>query len=189
YVVLARFRRTQIDANRDATGAYESPEAAAYYEAYHAVIERFGDEIEEKWGSGLLLDIHGQARSPETIYRGTRSGRTVSSLLERHGVAALEGPGSLMGILADKGYTVAPPPAAEGQGPATETRFTGGHIVVAHGSGDGGTIDAIQLEFGSTLRARTKLQQTAADVAEAIRVFSEHFGPDAAEPAAQTAEE
>jgi N-formylglutamate amidohydrolase len=58
-----------------------------------------------------------------------------------------------------------------------EWRYSGGHTVQTYGSHRDSGIDAIQLEFGTRLRARDNVDRTAADVAAAIRVFAREYLP------------
>jgi N-formylglutamate amidohydrolase len=109
----------------------------------------------------------------EAIYRGTNNGQTVQSLTRRFGVEALSGAQSITGQLAQKGYKVYP---AVPQ-PEKEQRYTGGFIVQTYGSHNREGIDAMQLEFGSALRQRTSLDQTASDVAQALAVFARAYLP------------
>jgi N-formylglutamate amidohydrolase len=121
----------------------------------------------------VLLDIHGQATAGGVIYRGTGNGRTVASLMLRHGAAALNGPKSILGRLQRMGYHVMPAAyGAEG-----ESRYAGGYIVRTYGSHRPDGVDAIQLEIGSKLRARPNLDRTATDLADAIAVFAREFLP------------
>jgi len=173
FAVIAHFERKYLDANRPAQGAYESNVAKFYYDAYHHALAEACRRVREGWGRGLLLDIHGQAAEVETIYRGTYNGRTVSALIERFGREALTGGRSIFGYLAQKGYRVSPP----GNSAADEDRYVGGFIVQSYGSHRGTGIDAIQMEFGSSLRNRRNLDRMAADVAEAIVVFSRAYLP------------
>ena len=58
-----------------------------------------------------------------------------------------------------------------------ESRYSGGYTTRTYGSHRRTGIDVIQLEFGSTLRARANLERTAADVAHAILAFSGAYLP------------
>jgi len=132
-------------------------------------------EIREHHGNrGLLVDVHGQGRKSETIFRGTRAGVTVDALLKRSGAQAVQGPKSLIGQLAAMGYGVNPPVGA----PLLEedAKLDGGHTVAAYGSQHRLGIDAIQLEFGSTYRDRDHVKRTASDLAEAIIAFMKANG-------------
>jgi N-formylglutamate amidohydrolase len=197
YVVIARFHRRFIDANRPPADGFEHPGAKPHYDAFHGAIDAASDEIRRTWGRGLLLDIHGQIAEVDGIYRGTRDGRTVSDLLRLHGDDALVGPQSILGRLAAEGYMILPPPPPPPATPATpatrassqpatapadighEIRFNGGYIVDAHGSHRGTAIDAIQLEFGTNLRRKTRIEQTANDVAKAAAAFARAYLPAA----------
>jgi len=171
FLVIARFERKFVDANRAAAAAYESPEAKPYYDGYHRALRDAVAHTRQKWGGGLLLDIHAQGAQPEAIYRGTDNGRSVIAMQQRHGKAALTGPKSILGYLAAKEYRILPDLA----GSERETRYTGGYTTRIYGSHRDTKIDAIQLELGSSLRAKANLQRTAGDLAQAIEVFAREF--------------
>jgi N-formylglutamate amidohydrolase len=173
FSVIAQFERKYADANRPPESAYESRAAQGHYEAYHRALREACRRVREGWGRGLLLDIHGQRSELETIYRGTYNGRTVSSLIKQFGMEALNGPRSIFGYLEQKGYRVSPP----GNSLVGENQYIGGFIVQTYGSHRGTGIDAIQMEFGASLRKRQNLERMAADVAEAIAIFAEKYLP------------
>ena len=172
FLIIARFDRKYIDANRPADQAYEAAQALPYYAAFHAAVDQACKQIHKVWGRGLLLDIHGQGAEADVIFRGTSQGKSVADLLQTFGQQALTGSESLFGQLAVRGYRIMP---AANQ---PESRYTGGHTTQTYGSHRGTGIDAIQLEFGSRLRARDNLKKTAADVAAAIAVFAKEYLPN-----------
>ena len=171
FVVIARFDRKFLDANRPVTGAYEAASAKPHYDAYHRALAESAEKVRSQWGGGLLLDLHGQGAAVEAIYRGTDNGATVAGLLERHGKEAIVGPKSIFGQLAAKGYKVLPDPS----GAERERRYVGGYIARTYGSHRGTKIDAIQLEIGTRLRAKANLEGTATDLAHAIEVFARQY--------------
>ena len=173
FLVVARFERKYLDANRPSERAYESSEAKPHYEAYHSALQQAREKVRGEWGRGLLLDIHGQGIHTEAIYRGTGNGKTVIALTQRFGANAMVGAKSIFSQLENMGYKVLPS-AKESH---KEERYVGGYIVQTYGSHQGTGIDAIQLEIGMQLRARPNLQRTAADLAEAIAVFAQEYLP------------
>ena len=173
FLLVANFERKYLDLNRSPERAYESAEAKFHYDTYHSALREAQDRVRREWGSGLLLDIHGQSAEGDSIYRGTNNGKTVMSLIRRFGVEAIIGPQSIFSRLEERGYKVLPPTAA----PHKEDRYAGGYIVQTYGSHQPSGIDAIQLEFGAKLRARTNLERTATDLAEAIAVFAQAYLP------------
>ena len=175
YLVVARFHRKYIDANRRADEAYDGPACGKVYDEYHAIVRRFVDEVRAKHVHAALFDIHGQARYPDSILRGTQHGSTVRSLLARSGAAALTGPNSVFGRFEASGYRIAPPNDLPANARAETQGYTGGHTVVSYGSNRTDGIDAIQLEFGRDLRRSGALAKTAADTAKAIAVFYENY--------------
>src|ERR671915_127618 len=138
FLIIARFERKYIDANRPDAAAYESAAAKPYYDAYHRALEDASERVRQQWTGGLLLDIHGQGAQADTIFRGTDNGRTVSALQQKFGKEALTGPKSIIAQLALKGYKVVP----NGAGDAREQRYTGGYTTRTYGSHRGTRIDA-----------------------------------------------
>lgn len=174
YVVIARFHRKYLDANRRPEDALESTEARATYDAYHAAVAAACREVTARWGRGILLDIHGQAVRPGEVLRGTQNGKTVARLLKQFGPEAVHGENSLFGQLFGKGFAVFP---AVGSSDPEDPRYPGGYIVEKYGSGSGGTIDAIQLELGSTYRDSKVVADSAGKLASAITAFAKSYLP------------
>jgi N-formylglutamate amidohydrolase len=171
--VIARFERKYLDVNRSSDAAFESGEVTKHYETYHGALREFIQRVKLQWGNGLLLDIHGEGADGAAIYRGTQNGKTVKSLLQRFGAPAVSGKQSVLGQMASKGYKVLP----SNDDKDKETRYLGGYIVQSYGSHQALGIDAIQLEFGSSLRARANLERTARDLAQSIEVFAREYLP------------
>ena len=174
YVVIARFHRKFIDANRRPEDAFESREAKATYDEYHAAIAAACKEVTARWGRGIVLDIHGQAFQPGVILRGTQNGKTVAHLLKRSGREAVYGATSLFGELAKQGFAIF---RAVGSSDPEEPNYSGGHTVGIHGSSSGGTIDAIQLELGTRYRDAKSIGDGAEKLASAITAFAKSYLP------------
>ncbi len=174
FLIIALFERKYVDVNRPPEAAYESSQASGYYAAYHSAVREACERVRREWGRGLLLDIHGQGTQVATIYRGTNNGKTVASLTEKFGVAALDGPKSILGQMERKGYKIFPPAETAYK---EERTYAGGYIVQTYGSHQGTAIDAIQLELGTSFRQPGALDRTAADLADAIAVFAKEYLP------------
>lgn len=175
YLVMARFHRKFIDANRRDDEAYGDPGCAAVYEAYHSAIRRLIDEIRKKHPHAMLFDIHGQATYPDSILRGTHFGTAVTRLLARAGAPAVTGPDSVFGRFAAMGYHIVPLNNNAAAAWIEAPGYTGGHTVALYGSHRADGIDAMQLEFGRALRAKEVISKTARDTAEAIAAFYAGF--------------
>jgi N-formylglutamate amidohydrolase len=173
FLVIAHFERRYVDVNRPEGGAYESTLAKPYYAVYHQALQSAISAVRTRWGSGVLLDIHGQSAERDAIFRGTDNGRSVAAMRQKHGSEALTGPRSILGQLALKGYRILPDAA----GNERERRYTGGYTTRTYGSHRGTQIDAIQLELGTNLRTHKNLDRTANDLAEAITGFARAFLP------------
>jgi N-formylglutamate amidohydrolase len=172
YIVIAGFSRKYLDANRPQAEAMESESALPAYKAYHDQVAAYITEVKARFpDGGLLLDVHGQSEDPNTTFRGTRSGLTVKALLQGKGRACVQGPQSIIGVLAAKGYAVNP--AVDTESLQEDPRFSGGYTVLTYGSQHPEGIDAIQLEFGKAHRANDKL---ADDLAEALLTFMTRCG-------------
>jgi N-formylglutamate amidohydrolase len=175
YLVMARFTRQYVDANRPAALAYDDPRAKPYYDYYHASIRRFVDEVRGRFSTGILIDIHGQARDPGVVMRGTLNGRAVSRLLHRAGYAAIIGANGLFGRLEANGFKVFPANNVPPAGTSEDAGFKGGYTVWLYGSHTDRGIDSVQFEFGSAYRQQTVLDTTARNAAKAITEFWQAF--------------
>ena len=173
FLIVVRFERKYVDANRAEGDAFESVEARPYYLAYHRALEQACDQVRRSWGRGLLLDIHGQGAEGQTLFRGTDNGRNVSALERLFGREALVGNKSILGQMAERGYTIVPAVTSKER----ERRYTGGYTTQTYGSHRGTGIDTIQLELGTSLRSRASLDRTAGALAEAIAVFAREYLP------------
>ena len=175
WLVVAKFHRRFIDANRIPGEAYGAPGCRPQYDAYHAAIRRFLNEMREKYPRAILLDIHGQAAYPDSILRGTQNGVTVRSLLARAGASGVMGPDSVFGRFAAMGYRIVPPADTSPTDRVEAPGYTGGHTVFAYGSNNADGVDALQIEFGRDLRERQMVEKTARDAAAAIAAFYERY--------------
>ncbi|MDH4390705.1 MAG: N-formylglutamate amidohydrolase [Aquabacterium sp.] len=171
-LVVARFSRRFVDANRPEADALESDIALPAYRAYHAAVASCVARARAQHPQGaLLVDVHGQGQVPDVLFRGTRAGLTTQALLARHGPAALQGPESLIGQLAARGYIVHPAVGTDSL--REDPRYAGGYTVFTYGSQHPDGIDAIQLEFGAQQRRSPQLTD---DVADALLVFLTRHG-------------
>jgi N-formylglutamate amidohydrolase len=177
WLVIARFERLYIDANRPPEESYESEKAKPYYDAFHDPLAAACKAVKQKFGRGLLLDVHGQASFKDSICRGTRNLKTVTLLKEREGLTAIRGKHSVLGRMEKLGYKVLPAGDAP-EDTKEEPKYTGGHIVGTYGSHTAFAIDAIQLELGSNLRAKDQFATTAKDLADAVRTFHDAYLKD-----------
>lgn len=181
YYVVARFKRRNLDANRTAEHAYEVPEAKFYYETYHRNLADFCREVQNQFGTGLFIDVHGQASFPNDILVGTVGGETVKLLRQRHGDEALVGHSGVVGFLRAAGMTTMPGlDATELNLP----QYNGGYTVQTYGSHKAEGIDAVQFEFGSKYRGSDRLNDTAKRTAAAIARFYETYLPKKRQTAA-----
>jgi len=175
YVVLARFHRRYLDANRPPEVAFEHDGARPHYLAYHAALRSYVQEIRATFGGGLLLDLHGQSAAPEVIFRGTQNGVTTTELVQQWGAEALVGERSLFGQLAARGYQVFPANTPIGQ-PIEQPGWSGGYTVQRYGSHRRNGIDAIQVELGWDFRTKEYLPTLVEDLAQAIAGFYAAYG-------------
>ena len=155
YVVIARFRRTFIDANRRRECAFTDGDAQPFYDEYHDRIQGYVGEILAQNGNrGFLFDIHGTGgvvEDPADIYLGTADGATLAPGFDRnlifmqHGLHGLlkwtrrsQPPGGVFR------YTVSPADAA-----TTESSEVSGGFTVREYCDP---LNCIQIELQTELR-------------------------------------
>ena len=173
YLVMAKFHRRFIDANRRPDEAYGAPGCKDDYDFYHATIRGFVDEVRGKYPRAMLFDVHGQSAYPDSIVRGTQHGRTVKALLAHAGAPGLTGPDSIFGRFAAMGYGIVPLNDTSPTDRVEAHDYAGGYTVIVYGSHRADRIDTMQLEFGRNLREKHAVQKTARDTAAAIAAFYE----------------
>ncbi|MFM8221434.1 MAG: hypothetical protein ACKOJF_21185 [Planctomycetaceae bacterium] len=171
YLVVSRVHRRYLDPNRPPEIAYEDPDAAPAYEAYHGAMTKFCGEMTSRFRCGVVLDLHGQGTAADTVFRGTKNGQTTRRLQDLFGVAAQAGEQSLFGLLASRGVKVHPQPldGREASG------FTGGYIVRTYGDAARWPIDAHQLEMGADYRSASGRRKTARKIADALVRYAELY--------------
>jgi N-formylglutamate amidohydrolase len=159
YVVIARFARKFIDANRGEACAFQDDHAKPFYDEYHDRISGYvGQILEQNDNRGFLFDIHGtggDAGDPADIYLGTANGATLvpgfdrRKLFMQHGIQGLlkwarhrvPAPG---GGTAGFQYVVSPATDSAAETPG----LTGGFTVRHYGS----RLNSIQIEIVTALR-------------------------------------
>lgn len=175
YLVMARYQRRFIDANRAPRIAFDDTRAAQHYDRYHQSIRQFVDEVRSKYPAGLLIDVHGQHKFPDHLVRGTLNGRSVVALIKRAGVEAVVGPKGLYGQLEANGFAIFPANDVPPQGKHEDAGFNGGFTVAQYGSHKPNGIDAVQFEFGVKHRQKGEVEATAKRAAQAIVAFYEVY--------------
>ncbi|MGD8276445.1 MAG: hypothetical protein PVH00_00400 [Gemmatimonadota bacterium] len=192
-IVINRLRRSKLDANREIVEAANGNEHAerAWYE-WHAFIEAAKRVASDAGpdGSALYLDIHGHGHTIPRIEIGYLLGpadlalqdealgqpsiiakSSIRALANDNGqrfVELVRGPTSLGELLARRGYPAVP--SVADPSPGADPYFTGGYNTVRHGSRDGGSVSAIQLElnYPGIRDTETSRQQFAAMLAAAV---------------------
>jgi hypothetical protein len=158
YVVIARFHRKYIDANRSAPCAFTDADARPFYDEYHNRVKEFINQLLAQNGNrGFLFDIHGTleiASDPADLYLGTADGLSFqpgfdrSTVFMQHGLHGLLKSVRRQSGMADPGqifqYRVSPLDET-----TTETSAVSGGFTIRE---YGPLINAIQIEIANTIR-------------------------------------
>jgi hypothetical protein len=169
----------------EAWNQLQYPTVEVAWNEYHAFIEAASTKIENDYGRGLLLDIHGHGHTIQRIELGyllsaaelrlSDSNLNTIAYTEESSVRSLvsdningyshsellRGNNSLGNLLDNSGYPAVPSQSIPFPAIGDEY-FNGGYITQRHGSRDNnGPIDAIQIELNQSIRftsaARTSL--------------------------------
>jgi hypothetical protein len=159
YVVIARFKRKFIDANRPASDivpncAFVDEKARPAYNRFQDTIQEYANDISRNQNSfGFLFDIHGTGgQDPSAdIYLGTRNGRTIFQGFGREKLFLRRGLRTLLdevrrvdAIGNDFDYVVNPAIESDDEIGAVN----GGHTIVFHSQ----HINALQIEIDDRIR-------------------------------------
>ena len=195
YMAIAIIKRNHIDFNRKREWAVPRGDEnlGKIYDAYHAFVAQSRAEVAAVYGSGLLLDIHGQSHSqhielgylltPSVLDKSDAtldSGNYASSSSIPHlartnkgGLSfsqVLRGTDSFGGFLYRNGLECVPRPGY--LSPGNNPYFYGGYTTRTYGSYSGGTVDAIQCEFRYSYRdTQSERLRAAAAFAKSIAEF------------------
>jgi len=193
YVVLNNLHRKKLDLNRSLNNSNCGDQTTQpYWDLFHKQIDDFRTQIQNQFGSGLVIDIHGQSHEEQRIELGYllysselrmdattinsvdfKNRSSVKNLLNNHPdnlklTDLLSGESSMGNLLTQKGY--ASVPSKDDVAPKEgELYFSGGYNTVTYGSRDIGTVDAIQIELNmigvrDTNESRTLFSKEFAEV-------------------------
>ncbi len=202
HAILSHLHRSRLDPNREITEAAQGePTAEAAWHRFHDSAQRACNLVMKKHGVGLLLDIHGHRHVDQRVELGylvkseqlrvsdaalnadaaliaSTSIRELDQRSPASFAELLRGPQSLGGLLEARGFRAVPSPDKL-RPSLMSSYFSGAYDVAAHGSRDGGTVSAIQIECPwNGLRDKPENQRRFAKaLADALGIFFEtHFG-------------
>ncbi len=195
HVIICRLDRDKIDANRDIVeGAQGHPLTEIAWTEFQNFIMTARTNVGARHGRGFYIDLHGHGHSIQRLelgyllsgaqlrltdgtlnsggYENQSSIRALSQLSPLTFAQILRGNTSFGGLLADLGYPCTPSPDDVAPA-ANHDYFNGGYNTAEHGSRDGGTIDAMQIESNYTGVRDTASNRTAFGkaIAEAYEEF------------------
>ena len=171
YIVLNDLHRKKLDLNRSLIKSNCGDSTTKpYWNLFHEQVNNYRTEIQNKFGSGLVIDIHGQSHEEQRIELGYllssselkmdnstinsssfKNESSVRSLLNKNLgelklTDLLSGEFSIGSLLSQKGY--ASVPSKEVIAPKEgELYFSGGYNTAIYGSRNSGSVDAIQIEL------------------------------------------
>jgi len=174
HLVVNRLARIKLDPNREEEQAAQfDPIALQAYQEFHAFATTAREVIADSFGRGLVIDFHGHVHPEARIelgykiwssrlrksdseldtYADDSSIRSLVSINPSTSLSdVLRGQWS-MGTLFENSTGYASVPSLYDLYPLEgQSYFSGGYNIEAHGSRDGGSVDAIQIEFPRHLR-------------------------------------
>lgn len=202
HLVVCHLHRAKLDCNRELQEAAQGDaQAATAWQEYHDFVSRSCKAVEEQFGAGLYLDIHGHkhlrgwvelgyAQPAATLDLADEKLDADPAIAARSSVAdadrrspesfsaLLRGASSLGTLIAAAGHPAVPSTAIPT--PGRNDYFSGGYSIQAHGSAKSGSISAIQIECPWSVRespaARKKF---AVALAQCLAPwFKAHLGMD-----------
>jgi hypothetical protein len=199
-VVISNLHRRKLDPNRAILEAAQgNPLAERAWWEFQIFAEEAGNLVEEAFGEGLNLDIHGHGHDIDRVELGYLLSSTdlaqadnalsglvyvnkssIRALAEKEGndlASLIRGPQSL-GTLLEERFVPAVPSTAQPD-PGQDDYFTGGYNTARHGSRDGGSVSGIQMEhhFPGLRDDAQNRERYAQALANALLIFfSAHFG-------------
>lgn len=198
HVVISHLHRIKLDPNRAIDEAAQGNlDAELAWAEFHGFLDAAKATVAAGWGRGLYAEIHGHAHPEARVELGYALGSAdlaqpdsvldwnvyvEMSTLRALGFhtpasfsALVRGPTSLGAGLEARGYATVPAPGLPD--PMGAAYFGGGYGVQRHGSRDGGTIDAIQIELPPAWRFLAADRERFGDdlAAELAQLFLQHY--------------
>lgn len=187
YVVIARFHRRFIDANRRSDCAFTDSDAQRFYDEYHSRISGYINQLLlQNENRGFLFDIHGFTEAEDDnadIALGTANGGTFRPEFDRANIFMQHG---LHGLLKWARHLTVPNPTVPTpvvfqyrvspvDAAATEIgRLNGGFTVRNYSS----ALNCIQIEIANTIRDDVEKRNfLIEDLAFAIINFVRRYAP------------
>ncbi|HEX2168484.1 MAG TPA: hypothetical protein VHG09_14715, partial [Longimicrobiales bacterium] len=166
---------------------------------YHGFIDAARHHVTTEHGRGFYIDLHGHGHDIARLelgyhlsasqLAGDDESLNASTIVQRSSIRnlaetaaathaeLLRGPRSLGTLLEEEGYPAVP--STSQPDPGTSPYFTGGYSTARHGSRDGGTIDAVQIEANRVgVRDTESNREAFAAVLAAVlsTYFEAHYG-------------
>lgn len=161
WVVIAKFSRKYVDANRPVEHGAESDEGKKVYERYHSALND-AVALSRTQPGALLIDFHAQGKSKITVYRGSNNLRSIRASDRTRFLSE----GGFLWQLEQSGINLSP--ACKESEAKEDASFNGGYITQHYGATQPNGMNAIQLEVGADYRTKTSLVETARKIAQAI---------------------
>ncbi|CAF0774579.1 unnamed protein product [Rotaria sp. Silwood1] len=178
FIIIGKWHRKKVDFNREILdGTLNHPEAISAYENYHMNLNNAINQVNNLFGKGLLIDIHGHSQgnysmigymlSRDQLNQNDLSNpsfkTSIESLCEPNRNECIRGQTSFGSILERYGLGVVYPSLANPK-PGSRVFFPGGYIIQNYSS----KINSIQIELPFDIRAGNNKRMNAQNFAQAI---------------------
>jgi hypothetical protein len=171
HLVISHLHRSKLDPNREIVEAAQGdPEAERAWWEFQTFIHQAEVLVEEDFGEGLYIDLHGHGHeiqrlelgyllsatdlaAPDELlsgpaFSGKSSFKALASKPDVDFTGLIRGPFSLGTLLEARGVQAVP---SENQPhPGSDPYFSGGYNTLMHGSRDSGTVSGVQIECNYT---------------------------------------
>lgn len=172
HLVMNLLHRIKMEPNREIVASGNSDITAGQaWRAYHNALAQAKQTVIQKFGKGLLIDIHGHGHPIQRLELGyllsgsdlQRNDSQLDALASASSIVNLTTPASgsyplsslvrgtyAFGTLLHQGGYASVPSQTDPYPQTDEPYFNGGYITGQYGSLQGGTLDAIQIEHNMT---------------------------------------
>ncbi|UJR33999.1 hypothetical protein I4U23_021413 [Adineta vaga] len=186
FIIIGKWHRIKVDFNREIQeGTLNQSEAISAYENYHTHLNNAIDQVNQLFGKGLLIDIHGHSKgnyamigymlTSDQLNRNDLSDASfqtsIESFCSSNRNECIRGKTSFGTIFERNGLDIAYP-SLQNPKPGSRTFFSGGHIVRHYSP----KINAIQTELPYHTRigieAFTNAQRFAQTIVEYMKIHN-----------------